>query len=278
MHLPHGIVSDALWSFVPGIIRLAVILANPSSFVSDETKNRVWSFRLFLYRDLRDMIHLHNVSMVYPPSQPALKSIDLKVAQGDFLFIAGASGAGKSTLLKLLFGAERATSGEVIIGGRNLAAIREPGLASLRRETGVIFQDYKLLPRRTVLDNVAYGLEVLGVGAKERKRLALLLLHAMGLHDRADAYPMTLSGGEQQRVAIARALISRPKLILADEPTGNLDQGMSKRVFDLLLEANQAGVTVVVATHNLAIIEELNKRTIVLNGGKIIGDFANAKT
>lgn len=223
------------------------------------------------------MIHLHNVSMVYPPSQPALNSIDLKVKQGDFLFIAGASGAGKSTLLKLLFGAERATSGEVLIGGRNLASIKERGMAELRRETGVIFQDYKLLPRRTVLDNVAYGLEVLGVGSRERRRLASLLLHAMGLHDRADAYPMTLSGGEQQRVAIARALISRPKLILADEPTGNLDQGMSKRVFDLLLEANEAGVTVVVATHNLAVIEELNKRTIVLNGGKIIGDFANSK-
>jgi cell division transport system ATP-binding protein len=114
---------------------------------------------------------------------------------------------------------------------------------------------------------------VLGVGARERKRLALLLLHAMGLHDRAEAYPQMLSGGEQQRVAIARALIRKPRLILADEPTGNLDQEMSKRVFDLLLEANAAGVTVVVATHNLSIIEQLNKRTIVLDRGRIIGDF-----
>jgi cell division transport system ATP-binding protein len=141
----------------------------------------------------------------------------------------------------------------------------------------VIFQDYKLLPRRNVLDNVAYGLEVLGVGVRERKRLALLLLHAMGLQDRSEAYPQMLSGGEQQRVAIARALIRKPKLILADEPTGNLDHSMSRRVFDLLLEANAAGVTVVVATHNLSIIEELNKRTIVLDRGKIIGDFVNAK-
>jgi cell division transport system ATP-binding protein len=222
------------------------------------------------------MIHLHNVSKMYPPDQTALRSLDLKVEQGDFLFIAGASGAGKSTLLKLLFGAESASSGEVLVGGRNLASVGRDGIAELRREIGVIFQDYKLLPRRSVLDNVAYGLEVLGVGVRERKRLALLLLHAMGLQERADAYPLTLSGGEQQRVAIARALIRKPKLILADEPTGNLDQEMSRRVFDLLVEANSAGVTVIVATHNLSIIEELNRRTIVLDRGRIIGDFANA--
>ena len=220
------------------------------------------------------MIRLHNVSKIYPPDQAALKGVDLKVADGDFLFIAGASGAGKSTLLKLLFGAQRASSGEVLVGGRNMTTITREGVASLRREIGVVFQDFKLLPRRTVLDNVAYGLEVLGVNIRERRRLALLLLHAMGLEERIDAYPVTLSGGEQQRVAIARALIRKPKLILADEPTGNLDHEMSRRVFDLLLEANAAGVTVVVATHNLAMIEELNRRSIVLDRGKIIGDFA----
>ena len=220
------------------------------------------------------MIRLHNVSKIYPPDQAALKGVDLKVADDDFLFIAGASGAGKSTLLKLLFGAQRASSGEVLVGGRNMTTITREGVASLRREIGVVFQDFKLLPRRTVLDNVAYGLEVLGVNIRERRRLALLLLHAMGLEERIDAYPVTLSGGEQQRVAIARALIRKPKLILADEPTGNLDHEMSRRVFDLLLEANAAGVTVVVATHNLAMIEELNRRSIVLDRGKIIGDFA----
>lgn len=219
------------------------------------------------------MINLVNVSKFYPPDQTALKNVDLKVAEGSFLFIAGASGAGKSTLLKLLFGQEQASSGQVLIGGRNLSSITRDGIASLRREVGVVFQDYKLLARRTVLDNVAYGLEVLGVPWRERRRLALLLLHAMGLQSKADAYPPTLSGGEQQRVAIARALIRKPRMILADEPTGNLDHEMSKLVFQMLLEANFAGVTVVVATHNLSIIEELNRRTIVLDGGRIIGDF-----
>jgi cell division transport system ATP-binding protein len=219
------------------------------------------------------MIHLSNVSKFYPPDQTALRGVDLKVKPGEFLFIAGASGAGKSTLLKLLFGAQQCTTGEVLVGGRNLAAIGRRGVAELRREIGVVFQDYKLLPRRTVIDNVGYGLEVLGVAAADRKKLARLLLQAMGLQDRAEAYPMTLSGGEQQRVAIARALIRKPKMILADEPTGNLDNEMSRRVFDLLLEANASGVTVVVATHNLGMIEELRKRSIVLDRGRIIGDF-----
>ncbi len=222
------------------------------------------------------MIHLHGVSKIYPPDQAALKGIDLKVQPGEFLFVAGASGAGKSTLLKLLFGAEKCSHGEVLVDQRNLASVGREGVAELRRSLGVIFQDYKLLPRRTVLDNVAYGLEVLGVNVRERRRLAMLLLHAMGLQDRAEAFPVTLSGGEQQRVAVARALIHKPKMVLADEPTGNLDQEMSRRVFDLLLEANAAGMTVVVATHNLSIIEELNKRTVVLDRGRVIGDFVHA--
>lgn len=219
------------------------------------------------------MIHLHNVYKIYPPDQTAVRSLDLTVKQGDFIFIAGASGAGKSTLLKLLFAAEEASKGEVVVGGRNLRSIDRDGIAHLRRDMGVIFQDYKLLPRRSVAENVAFGLEVLGVQEEERRRLALKLLKSIGLEERSEALPMTLSGGEQQRVAIARALIHKPKLILADEPTGNLDPDMSRVVFDLLLEANAAGVTVLVATHNLSIIEELNLRTVVLDRGRIIGDF-----
>lgn len=223
------------------------------------------------------MIHLHGVHKQYPPDQTALKAVDLSVKDGDFIFIAGASGAGKSTLLKLLFGAEFATKGEVVVGGRNLKAIDRDGIAHLRREIGVIFQDYKLLPRRSVLDNVGFGLEVAGVEEAERRDLAIQLLRTIGLEERADALPATLSGGEQQRVAIARALIHKPKLILADEPTGNLDPDMTRIVFDLLLEANAAGVTVLIATHNLAIIEELNLRTVVLDRGKIIGDFRSPR-
>jgi cell division transport system ATP-binding protein len=175
--------------------------------------------------------------------------------------------------LKLLFGAERATKGQVVVGGRNLSNVHGNDISLLRREIGFIFQDYKLLPRRTVVDNVAFGLEVQGVEYAERRELALRLLGSMGLRERAESYPLTLSGGEQQRVAIARALIHRPRLILADEPTGNLDPDMARVVFDLLLEANAAGVTIVVATHDLARIEELNLRTVVIDSGKIIGDF-----
>lgn len=223
------------------------------------------------------MLNLHSVDKVYPPEQIALKGIDIKAQQGDFIFIAGASGAGKSTLLKLLYGAERASKGEVVVNDRNLSLMDEEGVAGLRRSMGIIFQDYKLLPRRTVVDNVAFGLEVLGVGARDRRKLSLELLKSIGLEGRAEAYPQFLSGGEQQRVAIARALIHHPTLILADEPTGNLDQEMSRVVFDLLLEANAAGVTVVVATHDLSIIEALSLRTVVLDRGKVIGDFARPK-
>ncbi len=223
------------------------------------------------------MINLHNVHKSYPPDQVALKNIELKVFPGDFLFIAGASGAGKSTLLRLLSGAERATSGQVVVGGRNMQNIPPDGIAGLRREIGVVFQDYKLLQRRSVVDNVAFGLEVQGVRARERRHISAQMLKALGLQDKCESFPRMLSGGEQQRVALARALIHKPRLILADEPTGNLDPNMTSVVFDLLLEANACGVTVVVATHNLAIIEELNLRTIVLDRGRIIGDFEKPK-
>ena len=193
--------------------------------------------------------------------------------EGEFIFVAGASGAGKTTLFRLLFGAEQASSGQVVVGGRNLQTVDRDGVAFLRREIGVVFQDYKLLPRRSVVDNVAFGLEVQGVEKSVRRAIASKLLGSLGLESKVAALPPTLSGGEQQRVAIARALIHKPRLLLADEPTGNLDQDMTNIVFDLLLEAHAAGVTVVVATHNLSIIEELNLRTIVLDRGKIIGDF-----
>ena len=226
----------------------------------------------------RPFIGLHHIDKVYPPNQTALRNIDFSVARGEFVFVAGASGAGKSTLLKLLFAEERATRGQVVIAGQNYDKLSSEQIALLRRNVGVIFQDYKLLPTRSVLENVAFALEVIGVRKQERLRLAFKMLSAVGLKDRIHAAPLTLSGGEQQRVSIARALVNRPRLILADEPTGNLDPDMTIAVFNLLLEANRCGATVLVASHNLALIEEINKRTLVLDQGRLIGDFARPRS
>lgn len=221
----------------------------------------------------REIVSLSSVEKVYPPSQMALTEVSLKLNAGEFVFVAGASGAGKSTLLKLIFAQETASSGKVIVLGRNLASVDPVKRAELRREIGVIFQDYKLLETRNVIDNVAYTLEVSGVSRSERHRVAYQILEAVGLKEKINSYPRMLSGGEQQRVAIARALVNRPSLILADEPTGNLDPDMTLAVFKLLLEACSCGATVLVASHNLALIESLNKRTLVLDRGRLIGDF-----
>jgi len=226
----------------------------------------------------REIIGLRHVDKVYPPNQAALRDIDISVKAGEFIFIAGASGAGKSTLLKLLFAEERASRGQVMVGGTDLIKIPRSRVSMLRRNIGVIFQDYKLLPTRTVLENVAFALEVIGVTKKARFELAARMLNSLGLKERLFAYPPTLSGGEQQRVSIARALVNRPAIILADEPTGNLDPDMSRAVFNLLLEANRCGATVVVASHNLSLIEDLNKRTLVLDKGRLLGDFENPRS
>lgn len=223
------------------------------------------------------MLSLRNVSKIYPPAQTALSGVSLEAKQGDFVFVAGASGAGKSTLLKLLYGAETPSSGDLVVCDEPLHASNKSKLLMFRRHLGIIFQDYKLLPRQTVLDNVSLSLEVQGVTRAARHRRARMLLEEIGLGDKADQFPPVLSGGEQQRVAVARALIHRPRLILADEPTGNLDHEMAKIVFDLLMEANAAGVTVVVATHDLAMIEGLGYRTVVLDRGRILGDFEGSR-
>jgi cell division transport system ATP-binding protein len=223
------------------------------------------------------MLTLKNVCKVYPPAQTALSGVSILAQQGDFVFVAGASGAGKSTLLKLLYGAEGPSSGELVVCDQELHRMKRSELAAFRRSLGIIFQDYKLLPRQSVLENVALSLEVQGVTRPARLRRARMLLEEIGLGDKADQLPPVLSGGEQQRVAVARALIHRPRMILADEPTGNLDHEMAKVVFDLLMEANAAGVTVVVATHDLAMIEGLGYRTVVLDRGRVLGDFEGSR-
>lgn len=203
--------------------------------------------------DPREMISLYRVEKIYPPNQPALAALDLKIERGEFVFIAGASGAGKSTLLKLLFAQEIASKGSVIINGRNLSSFNRSQVAAHRRSVGVIFQDYKLLHTRTALENVAFALEVVGVKRTERNQRAFKMLSAVGLKDRVNAFPQTLSGGEQQRVAIARALLFSPGVIFADEPTGNLDSVSSGKLWKLLGDlAIERQMLVVMVTHEPA--------------------------
>lgn len=223
------------------------------------------------------IVSLQGVDKIYPPHQPALRKLNLHINGGDFIFIAGASGAGKSTLLKLLLGSERASAGTVAVLGKNMSMASEYEIAQVRKRIGIVFQDFRLLKRKNLLENVSLPLEIRNYKKSDIEARSLAMLDALGLRDRAYDYPVTLSGGEQQRVAIARALVGKPDLLFADEPTGNLDTHMSRIVFNLLLEANAAGVTVVVASHNLAMIEELNLRTVVLDKGEIVGDFEQPK-
>jgi len=220
-----------------------------------------------------EIVYLNHVDKIYPPNQYALKNFSLTIKKGEFVFITGASGAGKTTLLKTLIGELRASRGDVSVCGRDLKKLNREQVSLLRRNIGVIFQDYKLLRNRTILENVSFALEILRVKKDFRIKQSKRMLDLFGLANRSNSYPQTLSGGEQQRVAIARAMISRPSLIIADEPTGNLDPDMAKLVFDILLEANRCGSTVLIASHNLSLIEKINKRTIVIDRGKLVGDF-----
>lgn len=215
------------------------------------------------------MIQLFHVSKDYEGGTPALRELTLKIAKGEFLFITGPSGAGKTTLLKIMFGSESPTGGQIIIDGRNYSKISPKEITNLRRRTGFVFQDYKLLASRTVFENVALSLRVMGVSPREtRARVQKMLSYVKLLH-RANFKPLQLSGGEQQRVAIARALVKEPAIILADEPTGNLDQALSFDIIELFKEVNNRGTTVVVATHDRSIIERFGRRCVHLENGRI---------
>jgi cell division transport system ATP-binding protein len=218
------------------------------------------------------VIQMFHASKAYPGDPPALDDITLHVGKGEFVFLTGPSGAGKTTLLKLLFCAERATSGQILVGGRNISRIQESSVPHLRRNIGVVFQDFKLLKERTVGDNVGFPLEVLGTPPREVRGRALAMLERVGLHHKADTFPQKLSGGEQQRVAIARALINDPQLMLADEPTGNLDPRLTLEIMELLAQANARGTTVVVATHDHTLLEKNRRRVIGLERGKLASD------
>ncbi|HYX92328.1 MAG TPA: cell division ATP-binding protein FtsE [Myxococcaceae bacterium] len=215
------------------------------------------------------MIQMFHVYKAYPGDPPALVDLNLHVRKGEFVFLTGPSGAGKSTLLKLIFLAERPTRGQILVGGLNISRLRESGVPFLRRNIGVVFQDFKLLPRRTVADNVAFTLEVLGVPRAEVRERVMRMLKRVGLEHKAHVLPPRLSGGEQQRVVIARALVNDPAILLADEPTGNLDPELTLEIMDLLCDVNVRGTTVVVATHEQTLVERYGKRTIRLERGTI---------
>jgi len=200
-----------------------------------------------------------------------LTDITLKIDKGEFVFITGASGAGKTTLLRLMFCIERPTQGQIIIAGKNVSRFTHRDIPALRRKIGFVFQDFKLLNNKTVFDNIAITLRVTGMGNRDINKRALKVLSYVGLQHRANFKPLTLSGGEQQRAAIARALAKEPAILLADEPTGNLDPERAMDTINLFNEINARGTTVVVATHDRFLIDKFNKRTIVLDKGKIVG-------
>jgi len=223
-------------------------------------------------REGERMIQLHNVILSYHKEQTALDGVNLRIPKGDFVFLTGPSGAGKSTLLKLFYAALRPTRGQVVIDGKNVNRMPERQIPYLRRSIGVVFQDFKLLPTRTVLENVAITLEVLGWGQKDIGKKVFHTLKQMGLEHKMNSTPLRLSGGEQQRVALARALVNEPRILLADEPTGNLDDENKEHILNLLKAANIRGTTVVVATHDRRLIDASHRRVIVLNKGHIVED------
>ena len=217
------------------------------------------------------MIEAFHVTKTYERGdRPALHDITLKIAKGDFVFLSGPSGAGKSTLLKLIFAAEQPTTGQILVNGRNIAKLRRPQIPYLRREIGVVFQDFKLIASRTVAENVAYTLRVIGLGESEVRRRVQRILKEVGLVHKQHVLPPKLSGGEQQRVAIARALVNDPAILLADEPTGNLDLDLTEEVMQLLESANARGTTVMVATHDIALMTRYRKRVVYLSGGRVL--------
>lgn len=216
------------------------------------------------------MIQLHNVSLAYQQDASALNNITLKISKGEFVFLTGPSGAGKTTLLRLLYGALTPSRGQVLIDGQNVTRMTPSQIPLLRRSVGVVFQDFKLLQNRTVFENVAITLEVLGWGRADIGKKTMHILKQMGIESKYNLITQRLSGGEQQRVALARALVNDPKILLADEPTGNLDDANKNQILNIFKEANIRGTTVVVATHDRRLIEQSHKRLVTLNKGEIV--------
>lgn len=218
------------------------------------------------------MIYFKNVSKVYDNGSIALDHANIHIKKGEFVFVVGASGAGKSTFIKLLDHEELPTEGEVIVDGIEVNSLKKSRVPYLRRRMGIVFQDFRLLPNKTAEENVAFAMEVIGAPRRQIKERVRNVLDLVGLVGKADALPQNLSGGEQQRVAIARAIVNRPLLLIADEPTGNLDPETSKGIMDIFSKVNHMGTTVVMVTHDQQLVDMMNKRVIEIVDGKIVRD------
>ncbi len=218
------------------------------------------------------MIQLYNVTKKYGGDSAAVRDLTLQITKGEFVYLTGASGAGKTTLLRMLYSAEKPTRGQILINRQNISRIRSCQVPYLRRKIGVVFQDFKLLQSRTVYENVAFALEAQGKKRFEVSKKVYQALKEVGLEHRLQRKPLELSGGEQQRIAIARALVVDPLILLADEPSGNLDQDVTFEIMDLFKQANARGTTVLLATHNHSLNERFPRRVLTLDQGKLIGD------
>ena len=218
------------------------------------------------------MIDLRNVKKSYPNGTSALDGVDLHVDDGEFVFIVGHSGAGKTTMMKLLLREEAVTSGSLIVSGFNLSKIKNRQIPYYRRELGVVFQDFRLFPTKTVYENVAFAMQVIGTPQSIIKRRVPAILTTVNLQEKMTCFPRELSGGEQQRVALARALANNPKIIIADDPTGNIDPKMSIEIMNLLMKINKLGKTVIVVTHEKNLVDYYKQRVVILDGGKIVED------
>ncbi|MEG0994951.1 MAG: cell division ATP-binding protein FtsE [Bacilli bacterium] len=221
-----------------------------------------------------DLIKIKNVKKQYANGVTAIYDLDLTIKKGDFVFLIGGSGSGKSTLMKMLYREEKPTTGDIILGGVNVAKLRNTKVYKLRRKIGIVFQDYRLLPKLNVYENVAFALEAIGEKKEEIRIKVLKALELVGLKSKIHNYPNQLSGGEQQRVAIARAIVNEPKLLTCDEPTGNLDPDMSMEIVKILEEINKTcGTTIIMATHDRDIVNKMKKHVIVLKDGRLVGDY-----
>lgn len=223
------------------------------------------------------MIRISDVHKTYSPNIKVLRDINLHIKAGEFVSLVGQSGTGKTSLVKILIGEERVTSGKVMVGDWDITKLSKRSVPFLRRQIGVIFQDFKLLPKKTLHENVAFALEVCGQTPAKIGKIIPSVMKIVGLEGKKDRYPHEVSGGEQQRAAIARALVHQPRILLADEPTGNLDTINASEIIDLLLKINKFGTTVILVTHNRDIVNQLEKRVITMENGMIISDQANGR-